>query len=236
MLKNIWSPLVITAVAIVGTYYQWSKEIIWTIVGVVFVCGLVTTYIFERQRKSEYSFNKLKGLGGYFVRRFSGNSPLSIFAIINSAASINDHAIQEWIRQCNTAQLIYDSWSNGYINRLESDTKPGNFDAHIRIHILELWSLVVHYHEFVEQFHELASKIRLSNETVEQFNRFATEYNAFVQKLQEYISTLRRFNRTEVEPSTIKQIKEIKIVKDEPPPKTQPSKLPKRDDNMGYIL
>ena len=96
---------------------------------------------------------------------------------------------------------------------MESDIRTRRFDIYLRTYLNELWLVNSHYFEFVEQFYEVAAKVEIPQETIDQYNRFVTEYNAFAQDFRDNISELRRVARTEIEPPSVNFAKELSVVK-----------------------
>jgi len=208
-----WSPILITALAVLGFIYDWG---IWTVVPVlivILVIGLVVAAVRAREKKLELSSQKLRQLAGYFTRRFTGNSSLSIFAIINSLFKTEVPGLWDWARACDMAQRIFNTWCSSFIDRVESDIRTRSFSVYSRTYLNELWLVNNHYYEFVEQFYEVAERVEVPPETVDQYNRFVAEYNAFVQDFRDNVSELRKVARTEIEPPGVKFAKELSVVK-----------------------
>ena len=180
---------------------------------VILVIGLVVVAIRAREKKLELSSQKLRQLAGYFTRRFTGNSSLSIFAIINSLFKTELPELWDWARACDMAQRIFNTWCNSFIDRVESDIRTRGFGVYLRTYLNELWLVNNHYHEFVEQFYEVAERVEIPPETVDQYNRFVMEYNAFAQDFRDNISELRKVAKTEIEPPSVKFAKELSVVK-----------------------
>jgi hypothetical protein len=193
-----------TAVAIFGYFYKWPIELLATILSLVLVIGLVTTVIGVREKELEKSSHKLRQLAGYFCRRFMGNSSLSIFAIIDSLFKTDDHKLWEWARACDMSQRVLNTWCSSLTSRLEADTRTGRFTVYLRTYLNELWLMTNLYYEFVEQFYEIAQKVPMPEETLEQYRKFTIEYNSFVEQFQESISELKQVARTEVEPPSVR--------------------------------
>ena len=202
-----WSPLLITALAMVGFIYEWEIWVLATVLSIILVIGLVVAVIKGREKKLELSLQRLKQLAGYFSRRFMGNSSLSIFAIINSLFKVDDPKLWDWARACDMSQRIFNTWCDSFIDRMESDIRTKGFSLYLRTYLNELWLLTNHYDEFVEQFYEVAERIEIPQETVDQYNRFAEEYNAFVQDFRDSIAELRKVARTQIEPPSVKLAK-----------------------------
>ena len=166
-----------------------------------------------RGRELETSAQRLRQMAGYFTRRFTGNSSLSIFAIINDLFKVDNPQLWDWARACDMAQRVFNTWCDSFISRVESDIRNRTFGAFIRLYLNELWQLNTHYYEFVVQFYEIAERIEIPPETLEQYNRFVTEYNAFVQDFQGTIAELKRVPRTQIEPPSVKLARELPVVK-----------------------
>ena len=179
---------------------------------------------------------KLKELGAYFVRRFAGNSSLSIFAVIDGLFNADNPRLREWVRGCSMSHLIFNAWCDGFIGRMESDSRAGRLSIYMRTYLRELWSLVIHYQEFIEQFYEVGERAEVSQETIDQYNRFVMEYNSFVQRFREYIGELRGVDKTEVEPPSVKLAKELPMKRFPQPEPREEEKFPKRDEHKGYIM
>jgi hypothetical protein len=64
----------------------------------------------------------------------------------------------------------------------------------------------------VEQFYEIAAKVEVPQETLEQYRKFVTEYNAFVQNFREHVIELKSVARTGIEPPSIKLAQEVVMV------------------------
>ena len=208
-----WSPILITALAVVGFIFEWKIWIVAPVLGIILVIGLVMVVRGARERELKLSFLRLWHLAGYFNRRFMGNSSLSIFAIIDSLFNIDNPKLWDWARACDISQRVFNSWCNSFISRVESDIGNGRFDVPLPIHLNELWQINSHYYEFVEQFYELAEQFEIPRETIDHYNRFVVEYNAFVQDFRENISELRKVAETAIEPPGVKFAKELSVVK-----------------------
>lgn len=199
-----WAPLVITVLAIVGYLYEWPIEAIATILGIILFIGLAIVAVGAREKELERSSHKLKELAGYFNRRFMGESSLSIFAIINSLFKTDNAKLWDWARACDMAQRVFNTWCDSFTNRLEIDTRTGRLGIYLRSYLNELWLITDLYYEYIEQFHEIAEKIELPAETLDQYDKFVMEYNTYIVQFQELVSELKRYARTEIEPPSIK--------------------------------
>jgi hypothetical protein len=208
MLRTIiyygWAPILITALAVIGYIYDWPIEAIATILGIILVVGLAIVAVGAREKELERSSHKLKELAGYFNRRFMGESSLSIFAIINSLFKTDNTKLWDWARACDMSQRIFNIWCSSFTNRLEVDTKTGRFGIYLRNYLNELWLITDLYYEYIEQFYEIAEKIELPVETLEQYDKFVMEYNTYIVQFQELVSEMKKFARTEIEPPSIK--------------------------------
>ncbi len=204
-----WSPTLITALAVTGYIYEWPIAALATGLIVILLIGLAMIATDAREKELERSSLRLKELAGYFSRRFAGTSSLSIFAIINSLFSVDNPKLWDWARACDIAQRIFNTWCDSFISRVESDIKTRRFTVYLHTYLTELWLINNHYHEFTEQFYEIATKVEMPRETVDQYNRFVVEYNAFAQHFRDAISELRRVARTEIEAPSVKLAKEL---------------------------
>ncbi len=235
LLRAAWSPVLVTALALLGYHFQWPMEVLAPGLVVIVVIGLVVVATGGREREQERASLRLRELAGYFSRRFAGNSPLSIFAIIDSLYTVENPKVWDWARACDMAQRLFNGWCERFISRVESDIMAGRFTLYQRTYLSELWLINSHYHEFVEQFYEVAEKVEMPRETVDQYNRFVMEYNAFVQHFQDYIVELKRFARTEIEPPSIKVARELSGEKPAPPV-VEEKKPPPPAEHKGYIM
>ncbi|UCG54049.1 MAG: hypothetical protein JSV32_05425 [Dehalococcoidia bacterium] len=213
ILKNVayhgWALIILTVVAIVGYVFEWPIAVLATVIGIILVIGLVTAVVSAREKELERTSQKLRQMTGYFYHRFMGDSSLSIFTIINSLFKIDDHKLWEWARACDMSQRVFNTWSSGFASRLEVDTKTGRFTIYLRSYLNELWLMTSLYYEFIEQFYEIAQKIPLPAETLEQYHKFVVEYNSFAEQFRELIGEMKRIARTEVEPPSIKLAHEV---------------------------
>lgn len=204
-----WYPALITALAVAGYIYGWKVEFVAPALIIILGIGLVVTVIRVRERQMELSAVKLKQLAEYFNRRFMGDSSLSIFVIINSLFSVDNPKLWDWARACDMSQRIFNSWGNSFISRVESDIGTRRFADYLSSYLNELWLITSRYHDFVEQFSEVAERMEIPSETVGQYSRFVMEYNAFVQNFRESITELRNITRTGIEPPSVKLAREL---------------------------
>ncbi len=208
-----WSPLLIAILALLGYAYEWPIWILAILLGVILIVGLILVVTGAGEKKVEQASLKLRQLAGYFNRRFMGDSSLSIFVVIRSLFNIDNVKVWAWARECEVALRIFNTWSSSYVARLESDIRTGRFDINIRSYLNELWLMTNHYHEFIEQFYEVAENVELPRETIDLYNRLVVEYNAFAQDFRDNIGELRKFAITEVEPPSVKFARELSVVK-----------------------
>lgn len=208
-----WSPILITAIAIVGILYEWSLQVLIPVLGVILATGLIAALIRGGERRLEFLAMKLRQSTRYFSRRFMSTSSLSIFTIIDTLFNLEDPQLWDWARACDTSARIFNTWGDSFIDRIENDSRTGRFRSYLRVYLNELWLLNNHYYEFVEQFYEIAEKIDIPPATRDQYNRFVVEYNSFVQNFRETVAELKRVAGTEIEPPSIKLAKELTGIK-----------------------
>ena len=208
-----WSPILIVALAIIGLIYEWSIWALAPALVIILVIGLVVAAIGVREKELERLSLMLRQLAGYFSRRFMGDSSLSIFVIIDSLFNIDDPKLWDWARACDMSQRIFNTWCSSFAGRVESDIRARRFNIYLRTYLNELWQMNDHYYEFVEQFYEIAAKVEIPQEAIDQYSRFVAEYNAFVQDFRDNISELRKVARTGIEPPSVKFAREFPLVK-----------------------
>jgi hypothetical protein len=217
MLRTIinrgWYPVLITAIAVAGLVYGWPLEVVAPVLIVILCIGLVAAAIRARKNELELQSIRLTQLAAYFNRRFMGNSSLSIFAITDCLFSIDNPKIWDWARACGMSQRIFDTWSNNFTTRVESDLRTKKSSVFLHTYLNELWSINSHYHEFTEQFYEVAEKFEVPKEILDQYNRFAVEYNAFIQNFRDTITELRNVARTQVEAPSVKFVRELPVAR-----------------------
>jgi len=230
-----WSPILITAVAVVGFIYEWPLWAVASALGIILVAGLVVAVVRARERQMELTSLRLRQLARYFNRRFMGDSSLSIFTIIDSLFNIDNPQLWDWARACDMSKRIFNTWYDSFIDRLESDTRIGKFSIYLRLYLNELWLISSHYHEFVEQFYDIAQKVEIPAATVEQYNRFVMEYNTFAQNFRESIAELKKVAKTEIEPPSVKLANELSAVV-KPPQAAQDREVTPPKDARGYYL
>jgi len=208
-----WCPTLITALAVVGYLYQWQIEAVAPVLIIILSIGLVVAVIRARDKELEISSVRLRQLAEYFSRRFMGNSALSIFAVIDTLFSMEDSKLWDWAWACDMSQRIFNTWCNSFISRMESDFRTRKFSIYLYVYLNELWTMNSHYYEFVEQLRELADKVEVPRETLDQYNRFVMEYNTFVQDFRDSIGVLRKAAGTGIEPASVRLATEISRVK-----------------------
>ena len=231
-----WSPILITALALVGLHYKWEIWVLATVLGIILVVGLVVAVIRTGERQQELLSMRLRQLAGYFSRRFTGTSSLSIFAIIDTLFNLDDPHLWDWARACDMSARLFNTWCDSFIDRIETDTRTGRFSIYLRTYLNELWLLNNHYHEFVEQFYEIAEKVEIPPATKDQYNRFAVEYNTFVQNFRENIAELRKVAGTEIEPPSVKLANELSVVKPLQTTQEEEIKPSQTPDRRGHYL
>ncbi len=215
MLRSIlsrgWYPTLITAIAVIALIFY--DVIPYTVIVpclIVILCiGLVVAIINARKNELELQSMRLSQLASYFHQRFTGNSSLSIFAVIDSLYSMENPKVWDWARACGMSQRIFDSWSDNFIARVETDLRHRRYTVFLHTHLNELWTMNNHYYEFVEQFCEIVDKFQVSQDTLAQYGRFATEYNAFVENFRETITELKTIARTQIEAPSVKSAPEL---------------------------
>lgn len=208
-----WSPILITALAILGYYYEWPIWVLAAVLIVILIVGLVVAVSGAEEKGLEQASLRLRQLAGHYHRRFMGDSSLSIFAIIRSLFNVDNVKVWAWARECEASLRLFNTWSNSFSGRLESDIRAGRFNYYLRTYLNELWLMNSHYYEFIEQFCDVAEQVEIPRETIDLYNRFVMEYNAFVQDFRDNIAELRKVAKTEVEPPSVKFAREIPVVK-----------------------
>ncbi len=204
-----WSPILLTALAILGVVYEWEIWMLATAMGIILIIGLVAVVVKSGESQMEGLSLRLRQLASNFNRRFTGTSSLSIYAVIDTLFALEDPQLWDWARACDMSARIFTTWSDSFIDRIESDTRTGRFRVYLRSYTNELWLLNNHYYEFIEQFYEIAEKLDIPPSTRDQYNRFAVEYNGFVNNFRDCVSLLRKAGGTEIEPPSIHHAKEL---------------------------
>jgi len=208
-----WSPILITALAVVGYIYEWPIEALAPVLVIILVIGLVMGASGAKEKQFERLSLRLKELAGHFDRRFMGDSSLSIFVIIRSLLTSDNAKVWAWARECEVAQRIFNTWCGSFVTRLESDIGSRRFGAYLRTSLNELWLVTTHYYEFIEQFCEVAEKVEIPQEIIDQYNRFVVEYNTFVQDFRDNIGMLRKVDKTAIEPPSVEFATKLSGVK-----------------------
>ena len=205
-----WSPILITALAIVGTIYEWELWMTVTSMGLILIAGLTSLIVKSGEREMEVVSTRLRQLAGHFSRRFTGTSSLSIFAIIDNLFALDNAQLWDWARACDMVERVFTTWCDSFVDRLESDTRTGRFRVYLKSYLNELWMMNNHYFEFIEQFYEIAEKMPdIPPSTMDQYNRFAVEYNNWVADFQFNIAELRKTADTQIEPPSVKMAPEL---------------------------
>jgi len=211
IIRLSWYPALITALAVAGYIFGWPIEAVVPALIIILAIVVVVAIMRTREKQLEMASLRMRQLAEYFTRRFMGNSSLSIFAIINSLFNMDNPKIWEWARSCDMSKRVFDNWCDGFASRLEGDLRARKFGSNLGIYLNELWAITSHYHEFVEQFQEIASSLEIPREIADQYNRFVMEYNTFARDFQDNISELRKVTRTGIEPASIRFASELKI-------------------------
>ena len=211
ILSRGWYPALITAIAVLSLIYydDLSINIMIPVLVVVLCIGLVVTVINARQSQLEKQCVRLTQLATYFNRRFLGNSSQTIFTVIDNLFSIENPQVWEWARGCEMTHRIFDSWSDHFSTRVETDLRNRRYDNFLHTHINELWALNNHYYDFTEQFCEIVDRFEVPKDVIEQYNRFITEYNAFVENFRNAIMELKSIARTQIEAPSVKLAREL---------------------------
>jgi len=240
ILNWIWTPVLITIAAILGIAFEWPVELTIPILGFLLLIGIISAVVNARERETVKLTERLRHLSSYFNRRFMGTSSISIFMIINSLFKTENTKLWDWAHSCDTAQRVFNTWSEAFIERLVVDSKTGRFGIYLRTYISELWMMNNLYYEFIEQFHEIAEKVEMPRETIEQYNRFVLEYNGFADNFRTFISDSLRSGKTDVETPSVKPATEsiggsvaTTAEQSNPPLKPPPSPL-NPPNNRGY--
>jgi hypothetical protein len=224
-----WCPILIAGLAIIGRYYEWPLWLLALVLVAILIIGLIVAANVAREKAVERASLRLKQLAGYFNRRFTGDSSLSIFVIIRSLLTSDNARVWGWARETEVAQRIFNTWCDSFTDRVESDIRTRRFIIYLRTYQSELWLINSHYYEFIEQFCEVAQAMPLSPELIDQYNRLVEEYNAFIQNFRDNIAELRRVARTEIEPPSVKfaktlPAKRVAPEEESPPPPPPPQK------------
>ena len=211
LIKIGLSPILITVLAVVGYVYEWPVEALTPVLVVILVVGLVLAAVGGKERELERSSLRLKRLAGYFNRRFAGNSPLSIFTIIDSLFGTDNPKLWDWARACDMARRVFNTWCDSFISRVESDIRTRRYTVYLNTYLNELWLINNHYYEFVEQFYEVSSRLEVMPEAADQYKRFVMEYNAFTHDFRSLISELKKLAGTEIEPPSVRFAEDLSV-------------------------
>jgi hypothetical protein len=209
MINRGWYPALITVLAVAGLYFGWPLEAIVPALIIILAIGLLVTVIRAREKQLEQSAVKLRQLAEYFNRRFMGDSSLSIFVIIDTLFNLDNPKLWDWARACDMAQRIFNGWSSNFISRMEIDLGMRRFADYLYTNLNELWQIITLYYDYVEQFCEVAERVEVLRETLDQYNKFVIEYNAFAQNFRDSITELRSIARTGIEPPSVKLAREL---------------------------
>ena len=204
-----WYPALITVLAVAGYIYGWPVEVVAPTLIIILAIGLFVSVIRAREKQLRLSAMKLEQMAEYFTRRFTGDSSISIFIIIDNLFSIEDPKLWEWARACDMSQRIFNGWCSSFVNRVEGDIGLRKFADYLYTYLNELWLIISRYYEFIEQFYEVAEKVEIPQEFIDQYNKFVMEYNAFAQSFRENITELKAVARTGIEPPSVKLAREL---------------------------
>jgi len=111
-------PALLTALGAAALVLNWPVEYVVPSLIILFTIGLIFNVIGYRRNQMELSSLKLSQLAVYFTRRFSGNSPISIFVIIEGVFNIDNPRLWDWARGCYASQRILNDWCNSFIERI----------------------------------------------------------------------------------------------------------------------
>ena len=236
LINRGWCPVLITVLAVLFSAYELPVWAVAPILIIILATGLAMAVFGVKESELGLASQKLRQLAGHFSRRFMGSSSLSIFAIINSLFNIDEPKLWDWARACDVSQRLFNTWCNSFIGRVESDIRNRSFSVYLRTYLNELWLVNNHYYEFIEQFYEVAAKVEVPQETIEQYNKLVGEYNTFVQDFRNNISELKKMAETEIDPPSVKLAQELLVAK-------SPQPIPKKEDkpflppqHKGYIM
>ena len=135
LLRLGWSPIVITALALAGYMYEWPIQVLALGLIIILVVGLTVAATGGRERELERVSFKLKELAGYFNRRFTGNSSLSIFAMIDTMFKVDNPKIWDWARACDMSQRVFDTWCSSFTGRVETDIRTRGFVIYLHTYL-----------------------------------------------------------------------------------------------------
>ncbi len=209
VIARSWAAVLIAGLAVAGYYFEWPLEAFIAGIASILVVWLALSAITVREKILDESAESLKEMAGYFYRRFMGESSLSIFAIIDSLFKLEDSRLWEWARSCDYAQRVFNTWCDSFNTRLETDVRTRRYSVYLRVSVKELWLMVNLYQEYIEQFAEIASRMEMPPETLDQYQRFSVEYNTFTGQFRELLASLRKVARIEIEPPSVKMAPDI---------------------------
>ena len=231
-----WCPISITVLAVIFSIYQLPVWILAPLLVIILAIGLATAVIGVKETELELAPQKLRQLAGYLDRRFIASSFLSIFAIIDSLFNVDELKLWDGARACDISQRIFNTWSSSFIGRVESDIRARSFSAYLRTYLNELWLVNNHYYEFIEQFYEVAAKVEIPPETIDQYNKLVGEYYTFVQEFRDNITELKKVAKAEIDPASVKSAQELLVAKSPQPVPKKEEKLFLPPEHKGYIM
>ena len=96
-----WSPILITAIALLGLIYEWEIWALAPVLIIILLIGSAIAVVGAKEKELELLSHRLRELAGYFNRRFMGSSSLSIFVIIDSLFKVDNPEVWDWARACD---------------------------------------------------------------------------------------------------------------------------------------
>ncbi|MCL2474935.1 MAG: hypothetical protein FWF37_02230 [Chloroflexi bacterium] len=208
MAKNLfvwlWSPILMLLIGVVGNLAEWENWLTLGLMSAVMLIGIAVAIITAQERANEKISDRIRQVSGYFTRRFGGESSYSVFAIIRELFRTKDPELWEYAHACEQTERVYNTWCENYISRIETDSATGRFAIYIRRYLQELWMLNSLYHEYIEQLRDIAEKVELPTEMIEQYNRFSAEYNSFTNSFRELINLAVKSGKTELDANSVK--------------------------------
>ncbi|MEE8619404.1 MAG: hypothetical protein V3S84_04690 [Dehalococcoidales bacterium] len=231
-----WCPITIAVLSVIFSAYELPVWVLAPVLVAILAVGLAAAVIGVKESELERASQKLRQLSGHFNRRFMGSSSLSIFAVINSLFNVDEPKLWDWARACDISQRIFNTWCNSFIDRVESDIRARSFSVYLHTYLNELWLVNSHYYEFIEQFYEVAAKVEVPPETIEQYNKLVVEYNAFVNDFRDNVTELKKVAKTEIDPASLKLAQELLVAKSPQPIPKKEEKLFLPPQHKGYIL
>lgn len=231
-----WCPILITVLAVIFCAYELPVWVLAPVLVIILAIGLAAAVIGVKENALELASQKLRQLAGHFNRRFMGSSSLSIFAVINSLFNVDEPKLWDWARACDISQRLFNTWCSSFIDRVESDIRARSFSVYLQTYLNELWLINSHYYEFIEQFYEVAAKVEVPQETIEQYNKLVAEYNTFAEGFRDNITELKKVAKTEIDPASVKLAQELLVAKSPQPTPKKEEKLFLPPQHKGYIL